>query len=124
MQKNNVREKFKIYYQDGIVFYLEQTNTTPESATAAMDKITKILSENAGPKLIFLDLSSSSMPPVKARKIFVQMMKQSQWDKVGILVTNTMVRTIAKFILSAAGAKNLKFFSEQESLLSWLNKND
>ena len=69
---------------------------------------------------VIIDLQTSTEFTSAARKIWVEFLKHPKIKKTAIFGGNVFVRTLASFVIAAAGKKNIKFFSDEESARKWL----
>ncbi len=122
--KKQNRKKAKINLnKDGILVYIEQVPAlSEEDAIENKEKVLAIAKDMKKPKRLLLDLTDIEMPTSRARKHLAEMTKKTNWDKLGIFGVNIAIRTMAKFILSAAGLKNFKFFDTRDEALKWLKE--
>ncbi len=72
--------------------------------------------------LILIDIQKSTQFSAAARKIWVKFLKNPRIKKAAIFGGNVFVRTLASFVIAAAGKKSIKFFSTRKEALTWLDQ--
>ncbi|MBT4120943.1 MAG: STAS/SEC14 domain-containing protein [Candidatus Magasanikbacteria bacterium] len=119
--KKRVQEKFSVtVLKNGIIKLVEQAKPTENSAIAMREQILKKY-KNKNTKFL-VDLRFAGIPPSRARKNISNIFLENKPDKVAVLFDHVSLRVMAKFIMSAAGIKNFKFFKTEKEALDWLKK--
>jgi len=77
--------------------------------------------ENGDATLIAIDLQESPRQfSSGARKVWVQLLQNPKVHKTAIFGGSVFVRTVASFVIAAAGRKNIRFFLTKKEALAWL----
>ena len=72
-------------------------------------------------RFVTIDLQQSTNDfSSNARKIWVEFLKHERIEKTAIFGGNVFVRTLAAFIISAAGKEDIRFFKTKEEADAWL----
>ena len=92
------------------------------SALALRDAYLKLLNNVNGKVNIFVDNSRSGKPSQEARKIFAELIKHEQCEKIAVFGLNPVARVIASFVLGSSKNKNTKIFKTKEEALAWVKE--
>lgn len=125
---------FKVFLdKQGIlnVVFLGETRESEDSIrqTELMEEAVLEIFDKDSPKkynilvdlLIFTSLDVNI--PVRTRKILTRLSNHKQVAKVAYVGGSVLIKTVAGFILRAAGkSKIMKWFSSKEEAVSWLQK--
>ncbi len=71
-------------------------------------------------KMVLIDLKSSTEFSSAARKVWVEFLKDDRIIKTAIFGGNVFVRTLASFVIAAAGKDNIRFFTTEGEARDWL----
>jgi len=104
-----------------IVLYLINSNVDGEEAQKLSD-FGKDCFEKKLAEYVLIDLQSSTEFSSAARKIWVEFLQDGRIKKTAIFGGNVFVRTLASFVIAAAGKKNISFFSTEEEARAWLSQ--
>ncbi len=110
----------KVWLEGDIVCYGLSNEVDEREAILLNDVgLEYINSGKASFVLIDLQQQSSKFSSV-ARKIWVKFLQNTKIKKAAMFGGNIIVRTLASFVIAAAGKKNIKFFAAKEEALKWL----
>jgi len=118
------REKIQVFVdKDNIIHVIEQLKMTDESAQAEVEAMIKLSREHNSHKLL-VDIASIQVPTAKQRKIISDGLKQIKFEKAALISNSVVIKTVANFIVSAAGHKQFEFFNSEKEALAWLKEGD
>lgn len=130
-----LKETFKVFInKDDIlnIAFLKELREPEDSIrqTELIEEVVlKIFNENSQRKHnILVDLSGLSrrginIPPAKTRRIFTRLSAHKQVTRVAYAGGSILIKTVAGFILQAAGrSKDMKWFADKEEGLKWLKE--
>ena len=130
-----LRKTFKVFInKDDIlnIAFLKELKDPEDSIRQTElieEEVLKIFNENSQKRYnILVDLSALNrrginIPPAKTRKIFTRLSIHKQVAKVAYVGGSILIKTIAGFILQAAGkSENMKWFADKEEALKWLKE--
>lgn len=130
-----LKKTFKVFVNKNDILniaFLKELREAEDSIrqTELMEEvILKIFNENSQKNHnILVDLSGLSgrginVPPAKTRRIFARLSSQKQVVKVAYVGGSILIKTVAGFILQAAGrGKNMKWFADREKAGKWLKQ--
>ncbi len=75
-----------------------------------------------GDILVLIDLTEGGKTTSEARKIYADGLKSMGVKKHAFIVKNTILRVTVDFIMKASGAKNVKFFKDENKAIKWLKE--
>jgi len=119
-----IENKFKIWWDEDLKIARAQAFGLLDEETARQikeetDKIRRARQE----KLDWLiDLSQMTKATSRARKILVEITADPSINKYAFVGASIFIRTVANFIVAAAGQKNAKHFSTEELALNWMRE--
>ena len=97
-----------------------------ESAKRILEKSDKLTASlnGRGIKVVnsLYDMSRAGTASSKARKIFAESFKKSTSSKTALFGGGVVQRTIAKFIFTFSGVKNMRYFDTEDEALRWLKE--
>ena len=77
--------------------------------------------EQGGPALILDNLLEMGQVPAEARKLVVELVKSSDYDKLAMLGSGGALRFGANLMLQATGrGSRVKYFDDAEKCMAWL----
>jgi hypothetical protein len=119
---NNSKIHHKIWWdeKDKIVrseFYGDADEKVAKEQIESMSKFYKTLK---GDILVLIDLTQAGSTTSKARTIYADALKKMSVKKHAFIVKNIVLKVTVDFIMKASGAKNVKFFNDNEEALQWL----
>ena len=102
-----------------IVFYYINSDVDEEEANRIAQIGMKCFDEGRA-DYVLIDLRASTEFSSAARKVWVEFLKDDRIKKTAIFGGNVFVRTLASFVIAAAGKKNIHFFLTEEEAREWL----
>lgn len=113
----------EVWCKDGILHY---TITAPvdENEANRLDAIGVEFVNKGEAVFVLIDLQQSTDFSSGARRTWVEFLKNPKIKKTAIYGGNVFVRTLASFVITAAGKTNIKFFVTEEEALTWLRSED
>lgn len=127
--KNLGENKSKVWVgKDGIVNVETAKITDEKEIEQLLEEMEKIIGKMPGKAkvLINLTITTNIIRSSQFRKKTVERVKKIAKDpgfeKAALFVGNLVMRTIASFIIAAAGLQNVKIFPTREEALKWLKK--
>ena len=90
-----------------------------------LQKFLEILKQNPDQKFrLFVDLTllgNVGTMPSKTRQNYAKMSKEKQLEKIAVAGGNTVLRTVASFIMRLSGFKEkYQWFNDKEEAVTWL----
>lgn len=116
IQKTNTNE---VWCKDGIVHY---TITAPvdENEAIRLDTAGEEFVNKGEATFVLIDIEQSQQFSSAARKVWVKFLQNQKIKKTAIFGGNVFVRTLASFVIAAAGKANIKFFETEQQALDWI----
>lgn len=129
VKNNNLKEKkVKVWIGDDKIVYVTVIPIVlAEEIEDLAKEVKKALeaSQNKARILVFMDGVKLGIRSHHRRKRFAQVAKDlgvnPGFEKAAIYGVNTIIRTVASFIIATSGLKNVKIFKTKEDALEWLN---
>ncbi len=115
-QKTNINE---VWCKDGIVHYTIAAPVDEKEATR-LDVVGEEFVNKGEASFVLIDIEQSQEFSSAARKIWVKFLQNPKIKKTAIFGGNVFVRTLASFVIAAAGKANIKFFETEQQSLDWL----
>ena len=113
-QKTNIND---VWCKDGIVHYVIAA-PVDEKEAIRLDTVGEEFINKGEALFVLIDIEQSQEFSSVARKIWVKFLQNSKIKKTAIFGGNVFVRTLASFVIAAAGKANIKFFeTEQQALV-------
>ncbi len=110
----------KVWLENGVVCYV-MSSEVDEQEAILLNNIGLEYIDSGEASFILIDLQQqSSKFTSAARKIWVKFLQNTKIKKAAMFGGNIIVRTLASFVIAAAGKKNIKFFVAKEEALKWL----
>ena len=116
-QKINTNE---VWCKDGIVRYIIAAPVDEKEATR-LDSVGEEFVNKGEASFVLIDIMQSKEFSSGARKIWVKFLQNSKIKKTAIFGGNVFVRTLASFVIAAAGKASIKFFETEQQALDWLH---
>lgn len=116
-QKTNTNE---VWCKDGIVRY---TIAAPvdEKEAIRLDTVGEEFVNKGEASFIVIDIEQSQQFSSAARKIWVKFLQNQKIKKTAIFGGNVFVRTLASFVIAAAGKASIKFFGTEKEAIDWIH---
>lgn len=110
----------KVWCKDGIVHY---TITAPvdENEATRLDTVGEEFINKGEASFVLIDIEQSQQFSSAARKVWVKFLQNPKIKKTAIFGGNVFVRTLASFVIAAAGKANIKFFETEQQALDWMH---
>ncbi len=109
---------------DGIIEILVQGDQTVASVQSLGDEAIRLgqLQVQAGKPCLILDnLVAVGHVPAEARKLVVDLVKSTEYDKLAMVGSNPMIRLGANLMLQATGkGDKVRYFDDRPSAIAWL----
>jgi len=115
-QKTNTND---VWCKDGIVHYVIAA-PVDEKEAIRLDTVGEEFINKGEALFVLIDIEQSQEFSSAARKIWVKFLQNSKIKKTAIFGGNVFVRTLASFVIAAAGKANIKFFETEQQALDWL----
>src|SRR3989338_4918117 len=115
-QKTNTND---VWCKDGIVHYVIAAPVNEEEAIR-LDTVGEEFINKGEASFVLIDIEQSQEFSSVARKIWVKFLQNQKIKKTAIFGGNVFVRTLASFVIAAAGKANIKFFETEQQALDWL----
>jgi len=115
-QKTNIND---VWCKDGIVHYVIAA-PVDEKEAIRLDTVGEEFINKGEALFVLIDIEQSQEFSSVARKIWVKFLQNSKIKKTAIFGGNVFVRTLASFVIAAAGKANIKFFETEQQALDWL----
>jgi len=93
-----------------------------EAARYIKHEIERIADEHGDQSNWIIDLAQRKKTTSRARKVLAEIASLPRVSKYAIFGASTFTRTIANFIISAAGNANAQFFSSEEEAIRWTDE--
>lgn len=115
--KTNTNE---VWCKDGIVYY---TMVAPvdENEAIRLDTVGEEFINKGEASFVLIDIEQSQEFSSAARKKWVKFLQNPKIKKTAIFGGNVFVRTLASFVIAAAGKANIKFFETEQQALDWFH---
>lgn len=115
-KKTNTNE---VWCKDGIVHY---TITAPVDEEEAMrlDVLGEEFINKGEASYVLINIEQSKEFSSSARRAWVRFLQNPKIKKTAIFGGNVFVRTLASFVIAAAGKATIKFFETEEQAREWL----
>ncbi len=125
-ERDKIMKKFEnhtVWWDDevGVVYIKSVGDLDEQAARFLVLEIEKIADEHGGQINLIGDLSQRKKITSKARKITVEIISHPIFNKIALVGASIFTRTVANFIISAAGNVKAQFFPTQEEALQWIN---
>ena len=121
-------KKGKVYIgNDGILHIMVPELVTEEDIWEILEEIKKSLGGTLGETKILIHMKTTSVikssvfRKITANKIR-NLAEKPGYGKAAIFGSNTVLRTIAKFIVAASRVKNIRVFKTEKEALRWLKE--
>jgi hypothetical protein len=108
----------KVWCKDGILYYTIVAPVDEQEATR-LDTIGENYINKGEASFVVIDIEKSKEFSSAARKTWVKFLQNQKIKKAAIVGGNVFVRTLASFVVTAAGKANIKFFETEQSALEW-----
>ena len=117
-------ERFKIWWdEEEEIARARAFGALDEKAAEGIRQETMRIAEEHGDGINWLiDLSQMTKATSKARKILVEVSGHPSINKYAFAGASIFVRTVANFVLAAAGQKNARHFATEGQALRWLKE--
>ena len=117
-------ERFRIWWdEEEEIARARAFGMLDEKAAEGIRQATIKIAEEHGDGIDWLiDLSQMTKATSKARKILVEVSGRPSINKYAFAGASIFVRTVANFILAAAGQKSARHFATEEQALRWLKE--
>ena len=112
-QKTNTND---VWCKDGIVYYTIAAPVNEEEAIR-LDTVGEEFINKGEASFVLIDIEQSQEFSSVARKIWVKFLQNQKIKKTAIFGGNVFVRTLASFVIAAAGKANIKFFETEQQAL-------
>jgi len=110
--------------EQGIIEILVVGDQTVESVQAMGDTATALARKQAAagrPALLLDNLLQMGTVPAEARKLVVDLIKSTDYDKLAMLGTDPVLRFGANLMLQATGkGARVKYFEDRDKCVAWL----
>lgn len=113
--------KNEVSCADNIVRYTICASVNNDEAMS-LSTIGKRYLEGGQAQYVIIDLRRYMDFSASARKILVEFLQNDKIKKTAFFGGNVFVKTLAAFVIAAAGKKNVKFFDTEENALAWFKE--
>ena len=119
-------EKYKIWWdeENQIIRYkqFEDQNFTPELAQENSEKIDRILNEKHINRYLLDLVNLTTIPDRNARKAIIGLANKYSFLKIAILSRHTAMRVLINFVVTSAGHRKIKAFTDEAEAIKWLRE--
>ena len=118
----SIQNQNKIWWDEEarIIRNFTQGYCEESEAKIEVEKIRNIVNTQPGKVSLLIDISEAEMVSSGARKVFADLMKSVNLEKIAFVGMKVIPKTIASFIMRYSGVKNARFFETGEQALEWL----
>jgi hypothetical protein len=118
------KKKFRIWWdqKEKIIRNKAWGDFDEQDAQAHAIQTIKFVNSLPGRVTVLNDLSEAGKASSRARKIYVDLIKNDKFAKQAFVVNKTLTRVTVSFIMSFARIKNAKYFKTENEALKWLKK--
>ena len=106
---------------DNIIYCISLKEPDEQHAIAVHESLLKLASMLEGKVNVFLDISDTKRPSVKAKRVFSQLIQHEKIGKFAFFGAHPVARVLASFMMGIIGKKDVRFFKEREEAIAWLN---
>ncbi|MDO8572832.1 MAG: STAS/SEC14 domain-containing protein [bacterium] len=116
-QKTNFNN---VWCENGIVYY---TISAPvdEKEAVRLDTVGEGFINTGEASFVLINIEKSKEFSSSARKAWVKFLQNPKIKRTAMFGGNVFVRTLASFVIAAAGKENIKFFGTEQEALGWLH---
>ncbi|MFA5021756.1 MAG: STAS/SEC14 domain-containing protein [Patescibacteria group bacterium] len=129
----NLKNTFKISLEDEIINIkmingVNDVTSNVKQAELINENLKEILNQNSGKQFnCIFDLTSLGLsahyPSPQARQIFAKMSDYEQIKKVAVLVPNSLLQSIMRFVVNLTSKKEqIESFQNREEAIKWLTE--
>lgn len=119
----NVKQKeldTSLVIKDDVIKYIAADVIDEKDLQRLVDIGDQVLDKNITSSVL-IDINGVDRFSLKDRGCWTQFLKNIHIKKTAILGGDRFSRTVASFIVTASGADNASFFTEEEEALEWLH---
>lgn len=109
----------KVWCENGIVHFVIAAPVDEQEAVR-LDAIGEEYVNKDQASFVLIDIEQSKEFSSGARKAWVKFLQNPKIKKTAIFGGNVFVRTLASFVIAAAGKENIKFFETEQGALDWI----
>jgi hypothetical protein len=110
-----------ILKEDNIIYIISRGDATAEIADAVLRAHKSILSKYQGKVSHLINLNKAGKHSSEARKIWKKLSEHEKTHKVAIFGAHPVAKVIASFVIGVTNKKDIRFFTQEEEALNWLN---
>ena len=126
--KNIQKENNKLWVdKEGIIRIFESKPFSEEEIKDIIKEVKRILKDFNGKARVLIRVTGKIEFPLINSKVRKEIAKQAKeidkdtgLEKVAIVGSNIISRTIASFVISSSGLNNIKVFATENEALKWL----
>jgi UDP-N-acetylmuramyl pentapeptide synthase len=118
------KKKFRVWWdqKEGIIRNKAWGDFDEQDAKVHAAQIINLVNSQPGKVAILNDLTEAGKASSRARKIFVNLIKNKKVTKHAFWGKKTVPRVVVSFIINFAGVKNARYFSTKNEALKWLKQ--
>lgn len=109
---------------DNIIYCISLKEPDEQHALAVNDWLLKLAMRVEGRANVFLDISDTKRPTVKAKKIFSQMIQHKKIGKFAFFGAHPVARVLASFMIGIMGKRDVRFFKKKDEAIGWLKSSE
>jgi UDP-N-acetylmuramyl pentapeptide synthase len=118
------KKKFRVWWdqKERIIRNKAWGDFDEQDAQAHAEQIINLINIHPGKVAILNDMTEAGKASSRARKIFVNLIKNKKLRKHAFVGKKTVPRVVVSFIINFAGVKNARYFSTENEALKWLKQ--
>lgn len=110
----------EVWCKDGVVHYIIAA-PVDEKEAIRLDTAGEEYVNKGEASFVLIDIEQSQQFSSAARKAWVKFLQNPKIKKTAIYGGNVFVRTLASFVIAAAGKANIKFFEKEQEAVDWIH---